>query len=193
MLFLIRQVTGTPRNLSNLIVENDTIELRKIALPKSFVIMRFNMVILMIRWIVIVMEVRLYMLKSLSHGVKISITRSISQAFEQYMNSISWDEKKVDFNKFLQEWRSYSDGNASWFDKIDNSIKSDPTFHEELAEKINETMEKVLSEEPTEEQINEINHLVKALGVDDVNYSCKAESKYHIEQLTNKLKKNSNI
>jgi multidrug efflux pump subunit AcrB len=131
------------------------------------------------------------MLKQLPHGVKISITRSIAAAFEKYMSDIQWNEDKYDLEVFIGQWRVYTDRHSTWFDKVDESIKNDQSFHNELAQKINETIEKILSEEPTEEQIEQLNQLEKDLDL-DVAYSCKAEAKYHIERLEKQLKKNSN-
>ncbi|MBE3570966.1 MAG: hypothetical protein IMW92_12960 [Bacillales bacterium] len=128
------------------------------------------------------------MFKDLSQGVKISITRSISTAFEQYMNKIAWSEEKFNMNDFVQEWRSYITSSSSWYDKVSEEKKADPVFHEELAAKINETISKILSEEPTEEQMKEIEHLQEQLG-EEYNYSCKTEAKYLIEVLKEKIKK----
>ncbi|MFD1737016.1 hypothetical protein ACFSCX_10620 [Bacillus salitolerans] len=130
------------------------------------------------------------MFKNLPHGVKISISRSIASAFEQYMNKIQWNEDKYDLNVFMQEWRSYIEKHASWYDKVEDVIKNDGQFHEELAEKINEVLDKVLSEEPSKEQMEELDLLEKELG-QEFTYSCKAEAKYLIERLQKQVKKNS--
>lgn len=123
------------------------------------------------------------MLKNLPHGLKISISRSITTAFEQYMKEIQWNEEKFDLETFVQQWRQYADTNSSWFDQIDSETKSHPQFHQELADKINETIKKVLSEEPTEEQIREIDQLISETGSKDIDFSCKAEAKYLIDRL----------
>ncbi|MBA2871275.1 hypothetical protein HNQ85_001545 [Anoxybacillus calidus] len=123
------------------------------------------------------------MFNSLPHGIKISITRSISAAFEQYMKSIQWDEKKYDLEAFVNYWRDYAEKNASWFDKMNEEMKSNPEFHEELAAKINETIEKILTEPPTEEQMKELDRLIQELGIEDIDYTCKTEAKYHIDRL----------
>lgn len=128
------------------------------------------------------------MFKDLSTGIKISITRSITKSFEDYMSEIGWNEKKFSIENFVAEWRKYINTNASWYDKIDDDQKNDPTFHEELAGKINETIDKILSEEPTQEQMEEIDKLQKALGK-EYDYSCKTEAKYVIERLKEDLKK----
>jgi hypothetical protein len=128
------------------------------------------------------------MFKDLSPGIKISITRSITTAFEQYMNRIDWNESKMDLSAFIADWRDYIQNQASWFEKLDSDIKNNPLFHEELAEKINETIEKILSEEPTQAQMDEIDALQKEVR-EEYNYSCKTEAKYVIEKL--KKKQNS--
>jgi hypothetical protein len=125
------------------------------------------------------------MFKDLSPGIKISITRSITTAFEQYMNRIDWNESKMDLAAFISDWRDYIQNQASWFDKLDSDIKNNPLFHEELAEKINETIEKILSEEPTKAQMDEIDALQKEVR-EEYDYSCKTEAKYVIEKLKKK-------
>jgi hypothetical protein len=129
------------------------------------------------------------MFNQLSSGTKISITRSIKTAFEQYMAKISWDEDKYELQDFVQLWRTYINESASWFNNLDDQIKNDPKFHEELAVKINETIEKILSEPPTEEQMNEIDSLQKDLGT-DYDYSCKVEAKFLLDKLQGMAKKN---
>lgn len=131
------------------------------------------------------------MFKDLSPGVKISITRSITTSFESYMSEIGWDEKKFNIDKFVEEWRKYITTSSSWYDKISDDVKNNSTFHEELAEKINETIDKILSEEPTKEQMDEIEKLQKDLG-EEYDYSCKTEAKYVIELLKKELKKKQN-
>lgn len=128
------------------------------------------------------------MFKDLSPGIKISIARSISTAFEQYMNRIDWNEEKMDLNVFIGEWRDYIQKQASWFDKVEQDIKNNPLFHQELAEKITETIEKILSEKPTKAQMAEIDELQKEVGT-DYNFSCKTEAKYVIDKLKDEVKK----
>ncbi|WP_108668894.1 hypothetical protein [Peribacillus acanthi] len=127
------------------------------------------------------------MLKELSSGIKISISRSISTAFEQYMNKIEWDEDKANIEEFANDWKEYINKNASWYDKVDDQTKANPTFHEELAVKMNETIEKILTEEPTAEQIEEIEKLAKQLKIEDPSYSCRAEARYVIDKLNSQL------
>lgn len=128
------------------------------------------------------------MFKDLSPGIKISITRSITTAFEQYMSRIDWNESKMDLNSFVADWREYIQNQASWFDKLESDIKNSPDFHQQLAEKINETIEKILSEKPTKVQMEQIEALQKEVR-EEYNYSCKTEAKYVIEKLKKKLSK----
>lgn len=128
------------------------------------------------------------MFKDLSPGIKRSITRSITVAFEQYMNRIDWSESEFNLSSFIKEWRDYIQNQASWYEKVDIETKINPQFHQELAEKINETIDKILSEEPTKEQMNEIEAIQNELH-EEYDYSCKTEAKYVIEKLKEELKK----
>lgn len=129
------------------------------------------------------------MFQSLSQGVKISITRSIKTAFEQYMNNINWDDQKFNSDDFVRHWRDYSKENATWFEKIDEKMRLDSSFHQELTEKINETIEKIFKAPPTEKQMNEIDSLIKELEINDIDYCCSMEADYQINLLKEELKK----
>ncbi|QIZ68924.1 hypothetical protein HF500_00500 [Geobacillus subterraneus] len=124
------------------------------------------------------------MLNHLPKEVKISVTRSISAAFEKYMESIQWDEQKYEMDKFLTYWREYAEKHASWFRQLDDAVKRDPRFHEELADKINEVIGKILREPPSEQDIKTLNELIGRQGLTDINYTCKMEAKYYIRRLT---------
>jgi hypothetical protein len=126
------------------------------------------------------------MYKDLSPGVKISITKSISTSFEQYMKNISWNDEKFDLQDFVNGWQDYIKNHASWYGQLSDETKADPSFHEQLAAKINETIEKILSEEPTEEQMEMIEKLQRELGV-EYDYSCRTEAKQLIEKLQQQL------
>lgn len=107
------------------------------------------------------------------------------------MATIDWNEKKFSMNDFMKHWGDYIHSSSSWFNKLDEDIKRNPEFHQELAEKINETIDKILSEEPTKEQMEEIEKLQETLG-EEYDYSCKSEAKYLIEKLKEQIKKNNN-
>lgn len=125
------------------------------------------------------------MLKDLPQGVKVSITRSITKAFEDYMSEIKWNESQYSSNAFIDQWKTYIRNNASWFKKIDESVKESPEFHQELAVKINETIQKVVTEPPTEEQVAQLERLTKEQGNINVDYSCKAEARFWIHKFVN--------
>ncbi|MBM7648381.1 uncharacterized protein (DUF488 family) [Bacillus ectoiniformans] len=128
------------------------------------------------------------MLSNLSQGVKISITRSITTSFTQYMNSISWSEKAFNLEDFVSGWRNYINESASWYSQISDEMKADPVFHQELAGKINEVIDKILTEPASQEQLDQLNTLQKELGT-SYEISCKAEAKFFIDYLTEELKK----
>ncbi|HEY9570746.1 hypothetical protein CH76_10200 [Lysinibacillus sp. BF-4] len=123
------------------------------------------------------------MYKQLSSGIKISITRSISFAFETYMAKIEWREDKYDLNDFVAHWQQYVLTNAAWYDKVPEDALRSVEFQEELAKKINEVIAKVLQQAPTDEQIANIEQLEQATGK-SFDYGCKAEATF----VENKLK-----
>ncbi|MGD6943613.1 hypothetical protein ACQCT6_16475 [Cytobacillus gottheilii] len=122
--------------------------------------------------------------KDLSQGIKISVSRSITTSFERYMINIQWDEEQFDIQRFVSEWQEYIQNHSSWYSQVSDEMKADPEFHQELAAKINEIIEKIFSEKPTDEQMEEIESLQKQTGK-EMDYSCKMEAKYVIEQLKN--------
>ena len=128
------------------------------------------------------------MYKQLSSGVKISITRSISTSFEAYLASIGWDENKFSMEDFMAYWQNYFKDNAAWIDKVPQDVLLSTEFHGEIAKKIDEVIEKILNEEPTEKQKKEIAKLQKQLGT-NYEFDCKAEAAYVEQLLKDKLKK----
>jgi preprotein translocase subunit SecA len=127
------------------------------------------------------------MYKQLSSGVKISITRSISTSFETYLASIGWEEDKFSMEDFMASWQAYFKANAAWIDKIPQEILLSTEFHEEIAKKIDEVIDKILTEPPTEKQIETINALQAQLKT-EYSYSCKAEAAYIEQILKEKIK-----
>ncbi|MGE7943055.1 hypothetical protein ACQKNB_13290 [Lysinibacillus xylanilyticus] len=127
------------------------------------------------------------MYKELSSGVKISITRSISTSFESYLTSIDWKEERFSMEDFIASWQTYFQENAAWIEKIPADVLMSTEFHEEMAQKIDEVIAKILNEEPTAKQIETIEALQKELGT-DYSYNCKAEAAY-IEQLLKEKQK----
>lgn len=127
------------------------------------------------------------MYKQLSSGVKISITRSISTSFEAYLASIGWDEDKFSMEDYMVSWQSYFKDNAAWIDKIPTDVLLSSEFHEEIAKKMDEVINKILNEEPTEKQKKDIAALQKKLGT-NYKFDCKAEAAYVEQLLKNQLK-----
>ena len=127
------------------------------------------------------------MYKQLSSGVKMSITRSISTSFETYLASIGWEEDKFSMEDFMASWQKYFKENAAWIEKIPQEVLLSTEFHEEIAKKIDEVIEKVLTEPPTEKQIETINALQAQLKT-EYSYSCKAEAAYIEQILKEKIK-----
>lgn len=117
------------------------------------------------------------MFKSLSPNLKSSITRSITQTFEQYMTEIEWNPDRYDMADFMKRWSEYITEKALWYEKIPDDVKYATQFHEEIASRINEVIQKVLSEPPSEEQIATIQQMQEKLNTQYV-YECKAEATF---------------
>ena len=126
------------------------------------------------------------MYKELPSGVKSSITRSITNVFENYMASIEWSEERFSMEGFIQAWRTYINESASWTDKVSQEIKQHPDFHEEVAKKMNQVIEKILNEPPSEDQIAKIEIMQEQLDT-HYDYACKAEAAYVESILKEKL------
>lgn len=121
------------------------------------------------------------MYKDLSPNLKISITRSITQTFEQYMSDIAWSEDKFSIEDFISSWRDYITTKALWYSEIPDGIKQSPKFHEDLAERINEIIARILQDPPSDDQIAAIQMMQEALNT-HYEYHCKAEAAY-VERL----------
>ena len=117
------------------------------------------------------------MFKDLSPNIKSSITRSITQTFEQYMSDIEWSGEKFSIDDYIASWREYITAKALWYSKIPDDMKNDPEFHEDLAKRINEIIARILSEPPSEEQVVEIQSMQEVLDT-HYEYHCKAEAIY---------------
>lgn len=128
------------------------------------------------------------MYKNLSPNLKSSITRSITQTFEQYMEDIGWSESKFNIEDYLKSWREYITTKALWYSEVEDSIKENPQFHEELAERINKIINRILDEPPTEKQIASIQMMQEQLNT-HYTYDCKAEAAY-VERLLEEALKN---
>ncbi|WP_438315064.1 hypothetical protein [Sporosarcina sp. FA9] len=117
------------------------------------------------------------MYKDLSPNLKISITRSITQTFEQYMSDIAWSEDKFRIEDFVSSWQQYITTKALWYTEIPDDIKLNPGFHEELAVRINEIIDRILQDPPTDEQIATIQMMQEKQGT-HYEYDCKAQAAY---------------
>jgi len=121
------------------------------------------------------------MYKNLSPNLKTSITRSITQAFEQYMTHIAWSEDKFRIEDFILSWRQYITTKALWYSEISDNVKNDSTFHQELVGRINDIIERILQDPPGDEQIAAIQMMQEELDT-HYEYDCKAEATY-VERL----------
>ncbi len=124
------------------------------------------------------------MYKSLSPNLKSSITRSITQTFEQYMEGIEWSESKFSIEDYMSSWREYITTKALWYSEISDQVKVSAEFHEEIAGRITEVINRVLEDPPTEEQIANIQMMQEELNT-HYTYDCKAEAAY-VERLLKK-------
>jgi hypothetical protein len=117
------------------------------------------------------------MYKNLESGVKSSITRSITTVFENYMASIAWDENRFRMEDFIQAWQTYIVKSAIWTDKVSDEVKQNPAFHDEIAKKMNQVIDKILNEPPSEQLIANIEMMQEELNT-HYDYACKAEAAY---------------
>ncbi|MEK3978733.1 hypothetical protein MKY37_06495 [Psychrobacillus sp. FSL K6-2836] len=127
------------------------------------------------------------MYNELSSGIKSSITRSITKAFEIYMTNINWDEELFTIEDFVKSWQLYIVESATWFEKVPQEVKESPEFHEEIALKINASIEKILSEPVNEDLIASIEIMQEKLDT-HFKYGCKAEALY-VESLLKEMQK----
>lgn len=126
------------------------------------------------------------MYKDLSPNLKSSITRSITQTFEQYMTDIGWSEKNFNIEHYIASWKNYITTKALWYAEIPNEMKLDPEFHEQLATRINQVIARILEDPPTDEQIATIQMMQEKLNT-HYTYDCKAEAAYVERLLKNHL------
>jgi hypothetical protein len=127
------------------------------------------------------------MYKELPATVKSNITRSISIVFQQYMATIQWSENNFKMEDFILKWRNYISESPFWADKISVECKQHPEFHEEVAKKINQVIDKILNEPPSEDQVAKI-EIMQEESNTHFNYACKAEATY-VESLLKEKQK----
>lgn len=54
---------------------------------------------------------------------------------------------------------------------------------------MNEMIDKIITTPPTKKQMEEIDALIKQLGIEDIDYCCKAEANYLVDKLRLELQK----
>lgn len=123
------------------------------------------------------------MYKALTPSVKSNITKSISKVFEKYMKRIEWKEESFHLRDFMNTWKTYIENEAKWYKQVPDEVKAAPEFHESIAEKINQTIDRVLKEPPSEEQVARIEIMQESLHT-SYDYACRAEADF----IENKLK-----
>ncbi|TAA72908.1 hypothetical protein [Planococcus salinarum] len=117
------------------------------------------------------------MYNTLPTSVKSNITRSVTKVFERYMAGIEWKEELYNIDEFLKIWRKYITQDSKWYKELSDEVKTSNEFHEELAQKMNQIITKILHEPPTNEQKERIMVLQKSKDV-NIDYSCKAEAAF---------------
>lgn len=126
------------------------------------------------------------MYKSLLPSVKSSITKSISKVFEKYMGQIEWKEERFHLTDFMNTWKTYIENESKWYKQVPDEVKADPQFHESIAEKINQTIDRILTEPPSEEQVARIEARQESLHT-SYDYACRAEADF-VENKLNSMK-----
>lgn len=100
------------------------------------------------------------------------------------MEGIEWSESKFSIEDYMSSWREYITTKALWYSEISDQVKVSAEFHEELAGRITEVINRVLEDPPTEEQIANIQMMQEKLNT-HYTYDCKAEAAY-VERLLKK-------
>ena len=102
------------------------------------------------------------------------------------MAEIEWNPDHYDMNDFMARWSDYITKKALWYEKIPDNVKHSTEFHEDVAKRINEVIQKVLSEPASEEQIVTIQQMQEKLNTQYV-YECKAEAAFVEGQLKKQM------
>lgn len=131
------------------------------------------------------------MLNKLSKDMITSLNRSVSVAFQQYMENIQWDKDQFNIQDFFDEWQGFVYG-SSWYKNISSEMEFSTEFHEQVVAQVSETIGEILDSPVTKSQIREIIALQKELG-GEYQYSCNAEAVYVIKTLKAKLAKQSEM
>lgn len=97
------------------------------------------------------------------------------------MADIGWSEEKFNIEDYIANWREYITTKALWYAEIPDDMKRNTIFHEQLASRINEVIERILDDPPTDEQIATIQMMQEKCNT-HYHYECKAEAAY-VERL----------
>jgi len=103
------------------------------------------------------------MYKQLPHGIKMKISRSIMESFKQYMSDIEWNVEKCKIEDYTEYWQRYVVNHSKWLDELEEDVRQNPLFHEELAIRITEKVNQLLNEDPTEKQLESLQELDASL------------------------------
>ncbi|MBY0123197.1 hypothetical protein [Bacillus sp. S/N-304-OC-R1] len=76
------------------------------------------------------------------------ITQTIIIVFKQYMGSINWEVKQVRFHEFINMWIEYLNHDSF----VNDEIKKNPSFRDDLTAEINILLEKVFNEEQNKDK-----------------------------------------
>ena len=123
---------------------------------------------------------------TLTPGMKRSITLSIRNAFKSYMAGINWDEDRYSSDDFLTMWLKQARQSASWYKELDQSLDEDEDLQGILLDKVNQTIRTIFETPPTNEQMDQIEAIISANGLEDIPYSCKMEADYVLATLTSR-------
>lgn len=128
------------------------------------------------------------MLKDLSPNIKSSITRSITQTIEQYFASIDWELERFDVVELFEMWGEYVQERALWYDTLPDEMKESSQFQEDLANRVNELLEKTFTAQPaTEEQVANIRYMEEQLDLYNKDILCKMHATYLEQTLQEQL------
>lgn len=127
------------------------------------------------------------MVLSLGPGLQPALRKSIRHAFVRFMDERRWNEEAFDSETFLAYWKTYVTFETDLLDEMPKSLRADAGFHISLAQLINETVEAVVEEPPSEEMIAEIEWMQEKLDT-RYQYACQSEASYVHSLLTGRLK-----
>ena len=130
------------------------------------------------------------MFPTMSPGEKRSFTLSAKNCFIDYMRKIHWDDSAYDSQHFIYYWLAHSKEKAAWYNSVKDQLSSDPATAVQLQERVNSVIQNVIETPPTDDQIQEIETLINEYGLDDIDYCCRAEADFVLDQLKQKIIQN---